>query len=156
MTKPKKPEDKLKVGRKTAYKKEYCKLAYKLALLGLTDIEMAGVFEVSEQTFNNWKVKHPELFESIKEGKDIADVDVAVSLRQRALGYSHEDVDIRVVDGRIVKTKIIKHYPPDTAAAIFYLKNRQKLHWRDKQEIGVTDNDGNDVVLFRMPENNRD
>jgi hypothetical protein len=27
-----------------------------------------------------------------------------------------------------------ERYPPDTAAAIFWLKNRQPKHWRDKVE----------------------
>lgn len=156
MTKRKDPKDKLKAGRKTAYKKEFCKMAYKLSLLGLSDKQMAEVFGVSEQTFNSWKAKHPEFLVSIKEGKDIADAEVVATLRQRAMGWSHEDVDIKVVDGRIVKTPLVKHYPPDTAAAIFWLKNRQKLNWRDKQEIGVTDSEGNDVVIFKMPDNGRE
>jgi hypothetical protein len=51
-------------------------------------------------------------------------------------------VDIRVVGGDIVQTPIRKFYPPDTTAAIFWLKNRAPAQWRDKQEIehsgGVT------------------
>ena len=73
--------------------------------------------------------------------------EVSASLYQRALGYSHDDVDIKVVRGKIVKTKIRKHYPPDTTAAIFWLKNRQKHNWRDKQEHGFTDLDGKDILL---------
>ena len=34
----------------------------------------------------------------------------------------------------------IKHYPPDTTAAIFWLKNRQKDNWRDKQEVDTNVN----------------
>ena len=29
----------------------------------------------------------------------------------------------------------IEHYPPDTTAAIFWLKNRQPGKWRDKKEV---------------------
>lgn len=29
----------------------------------------------------------------------------------------------------------IEHYPPDTTAAIFWLKNRQPAKWRDKKEV---------------------
>ena len=28
-----------------------------------------------------------------------------------------------------------EHYPPDTTACIFWLKNRQKAAWRDRQEV---------------------
>lgn len=33
----------------------------------------------------------------------------------------------------------IKHYPPDTVAGIFWLKNRQPDKWREKQEIAIED-----------------
>ncbi|MDR8011858.1 terminase, partial [Escherichia coli] len=48
------------------------------------------------------------------------------------------DIDIRVIENRIVETPLEKYYPPDTTAAIFWLKNRQKDKWRDKQEVEHT------------------
>ena len=77
---------------------------------------------------------------SLKVGKDIPDQNVERSLYQRAIGYSHPDVDIRVVDGDVVQTEIVKHYPPDTTAAIFWLKNRKPKDWRDKQEVELNVN----------------
>lgn len=144
-----------KAGRPTDYKPEYCEQTTKLCKLGATDAELGDFFDVEESTINNWKLKHPEFMESIKKGKDLADANVADSLHQRATGYSHADIDIRVVDGKIVETDIIKHYPPETAAAIFWLKNRQKKKWRDKIEHGLTDADGNDVVIFELPNDGR-
>jgi hypothetical protein len=135
-------------GRPTKYDQKYCNMCYQLSLLGLTELQMAVSLGVSEKTFNNWKNNHPGLLQAIKAGKEIADGQVAASLYQRALGYSHKDVDIKVIDGRIVKTELIKHYPPDATSAIFWLKNRQKEQWRDKQEIGLTDKEGNDTVTF--------
>lgn len=132
-------------GRPTKYKPEYAEQARKLCLLGHTDVELAQFFEVSEDTINEWKKTYEEFSESIKKGKEFADVDVAESLYHRALGYSHPEVDIKIYAGEIIKTPIIKHYPPDTTAAIFWLKNRQKGKWRDKQELGLTDGEGKDV-----------
>lgn len=43
--------------------------------------------------------------------------DVLEALYKRAMGYSHKAVDIKVVNGEIVETEYIKHYPPDRAAA---------------------------------------
>ena len=37
--------------------------------------------------------------------------------------------------GQVTLTPIIKHYPPDTTAAIFWLKNRKTDQWRDKQDV---------------------
>ncbi len=90
--------------------------ACKLCKLGLTDKEIAKFFEVSEQTLNAWKQQHPEFLESLKGGKTLADAEVASKLFHRATGYEHPDTDIRVVNGVIVETPLIKHYPPDTTA----------------------------------------
>lgn len=108
--------------------------AYKLCLLGATDKELADFFGVAESTLNKWKVDYPEFSEALNRGKVEADARVAQSLYHRALGYEHPDTDIRVVNGEIVITPTIKRYPPDTAAAIFWLKNRQRGKWRDKIE----------------------
>jgi len=110
-------------GRPTAYKPEYNEQVYKLCLLGATDTEIADFFDIAESTLNNWKIEYPEFMESIKSGKHKADSTVAESLYKRANGYEHEDVDIKMYDGNIIETKLIKHYPPDTTAAIFQLMN---------------------------------
>lgn len=108
--------------------------AYKLCLLGATDKELADFFGVAESTLNKWKIDYPEFSEALNRGKVDADARVAQSLYHRALGYEHPDTDIRVVNGEVVITPTIKRYPPDTAAAIFWLKNRQRGKWRDKIE----------------------
>jgi hypothetical protein len=128
---------KAKEGRPSKYKPEFRIQVEKLCKLGATDKELADFFEVTESTLNLWKKDHPEFSESIKMGKVEADANVAHSLYHRATGYSHPDTDIRVCDGMIVQTPLIKHYPPDPTAAIFWLKNRQSKKWRDKQELEV-------------------
>lgn len=143
-------------GRPTKYLPIYNKQAYKLCLLGATDIELADFFEVDEATVNRWKLEFPQFCVSIKKGKEIADAEVANKLYRRATGYSHPEVDIKMYEGGIITTKLTKHYPPDTTAAIFWLKNRKKDKWRDKQEVGLTDKDGNDMVhIFQLPDNGR-
>jgi len=122
-------------GRPTLYKPEYDKQVYKLCLLGATDAELADFFNVTEQTINNWKHKQPSFFESLKRGKTYADANVACSLYQRAIGYSHPDTDIKCFKGEIIQTEIIKHYPPDTGAAFIWLKNRNPSKWKDKIEL---------------------
>ncbi|NMX39371.1 terminase [Pseudomonas veronii] len=129
-------------GRPTAYKPEYAEQAKKLCALGATDAEMANFFSVAISTINLWKIKHPEFSESLNLGKEVADKRVVEALYQRAMGFSHEDTDIRVVDGAIMETPMIKHYPPDTTAAIFWLKNRRPDEWRDKVDLAHGGTDG--------------
>ena len=119
-------------GRPTLYKEEYAEQARKLCLLGSTDMELADFFSVSVDTINEWKKVHEEFSASIKSGKHQADANVADRLYQRALGYEHPEVDIRVIDHQVVQTPITKIYAPDPAAAIFWLKNRQRGKWRDR------------------------
>lgn len=122
-------------GRPSDYKPEYDEQAKKLCRLGATDSDLADFFEVTEQTINNWKTSYPEFFESIKKGKLTADMEVADRLYQRALGFEHDSEEIKVADGEVIRVPIRKIYPPDSTAAIFWLKNRRSKDWRDKQEV---------------------
>lgn len=136
-----------KVGRPSKFKEEYANQAYKLCLLGSTDKDMANFFDTSEQTINQWKKDYPEFLESIKRGKEIADATVAEKLYHRAIGYEHEDIQFATFQGEITDREIyIKHYAPDPTAAIFWLKNRQRDKWRDKQEIESTNTNINTDV----------
>lgn len=122
-------------GRPTKYDDIDLKLVERLCKLGLTDKQLAEALNISEATLNNWKLEHPKFLESIKEGKVIADANVAAKLYDRACGYSHKEDKIFQYEGQPLIVPTIKHYPPDTAAAFIWLKNRQPEIWRDKQEI---------------------
>jgi hypothetical protein len=119
-------------------------------LLGATDEEMAAFFSVATSTFYLWQRKHPEFRQALKEGKLVADATVAESLYKRALGYSHKAVKI-VADAKTGTEHIVpytEHYPPDTTAAIFWLKNRRRADWRDARTVG-----GDDKTPFQIEVN---
>jgi len=132
-------------GRPTKYKPEYAEQTAKLCALGATDAQLADFFEVSISTINLWKVKHPEFSESVSVPKEIADSRVEQSLYRRAMGYEHDEVDIRVVGGEIVETPIRKYYPPDSTAMIFWLKNRKSAEWREMKAVELTGAGGGPV-----------
>lgn len=142
MTARKKPEDKEQQGRPTAYDPKYGPLVTRALRLknDMTDVDLATLLDVSVSSINVWKRKYPDFKQAIKDGKDGADEKVAQSLYARALGYSHPDVALHVLKDEhgtqyIQKTPIIKRYPPDTVAALFWLKNRHGQQWREKQDI---------------------
>lgn len=122
------------VGRPTAFLERYCDEARKLCLLGATDSDLADFFDVSEQTINSWKATYPEFLESIKKGKILADATVADRLYKRATGYEHDAVKIFNAEGKPLIVPYTERYAPDTTAAIFWLKNRQRDKWRDKHD----------------------
>jgi len=132
----------MSAGRPTDYKPEFAQEALEQCAQGATDQELADYFGVSIRSLYRWKNTQPEFRQALKAAKEQADDRVERSLFERATGYERDEVDIRVVGGEIVQTPIRKFYPPDTTAAIFWLKNRAPAQWRDKQEIehsgGVT------------------
>jgi hypothetical protein len=121
-------------GRPSKYKKIDLEQLKKLAALGLTDKQMAHVFGITEKTFNTYK-KHKEFLQSLKDGKKISDSRVIKSLYERATGYEHPEDKIFNHNGTSLVVPTTKHYPPDTTAAIFWLKNRKPEDWKDKQTI---------------------
>lgn len=135
-------------GRPSSYRPEYAELAYKFALLGITDERLAEFFDIVPQTLYNWKEAHPEFLEALTRGKEEADANVAKSFYHRALGYSHEAVKIFNNDGQPMVVPYTEHYPPDTGACLSWLKNRQPKLWRDR--IEHTGADGGPITLEAM------
>ncbi len=120
-------------GRPTDYRKVYDEQARKLCLLGATHEELANFFGVTTVTFYAWLKKHKDFLNAIRAGKEFADANVASRLYERAMGYSHQAVKI-VADAKTGAEHIVpytENYPPDTAACIFWMKNRRKDKWRD-------------------------
>lgn len=117
---------------------------------GLTDEQIAGNMGINVRTLYNWKKKSIPIFQALKIGKEVADIEVENALRKKALGFREKEQTvsarktveyengkrIREVTEPIV-TEIEKYYPPDTTAQIFWLKNRKPEQWRDKQEQKV-------------------
>lgn len=125
-------------GRPSKFKPEFCEQAAKLCTLGATDAQLADFFKVAVSTIGLWKVEHKAFADAIRVPKARADARIEQSLYRRAMGYEHDETDIRVVGNRLVKTPIRRHYPPDTTAMIFWLKNRKPAAWRDKQDVEHT------------------
>jgi hypothetical protein len=123
------------MARPSKFKPEFTAQAEKLCKLGATDIEIADFFEIEVRTLYRWKADNDEFCQALKAGKTEADDRVERSLFARANGYEHDEVDIRVILNEVVQTPVRKFYPPDTTAAIFWLKNRRPEQWRETKAI---------------------
>lgn len=133
-------------GQPTKYKTEYNDQVEKLCKLGATDKEIADFFNVCEATVNNWKIVEPQFLESIKRGKIVADMNIANSLYNRAMGYEHPEEKVFCTNGDVTKVNTIKHYPPDTAAIMAWLNNRRPQDYRSKQYV-ESENTNNNIDL---------
>lgn len=117
---------------------------------GLTDEQIAGNMGINVRTLYNWKKKSILIFQSLKVGKEVADIEVENALRKKALGFreTEQAVSTRKIveyeNGKRARevtepvvTEVERYFPPDTTAAIFWLKNRKPEQWRDKREEKV-------------------
>lgn len=87
---------------------------------GLTNEQIAHNMGIALSTLKVWKGKFSAISASLKKGKEVVDYEVENALLKKAL------------DG-------------DTAAMIFWLKNRRKKKWMDKPADSA-ENGGNEPV----------
>lgn len=139
------------MARKSQYKSEYDEQARKFCLLGADDKRVAELLGFSLSTIDKWKKKYPSFLRALKDGKAVADAEVADSLYQRAKGFRWtEQQAIKVKEVTYENGKRVREIetvqvvptervaPPDTTAGIFWLKNRERENWRDKHEYDHT------------------
>ena len=125
-------------GRPLKYDKKYNEQARKLCLMGYTDKQLAGFFEVAESTINKWKLDHAGFSESLKAGKEMADAEVTASLFEKAIGYSCTETRTATHEGLITDEKeYTKNYPPCPISIKYWLNNRQPERWREKVEDSI-------------------
>lgn len=127
-----------KVGRPPIYNDKVKEKLIEMSKQGKTEKQMAEIIGVSDSCLLKWKKKHTELVWALRENKQLADELVEASLYMRACGYEHEAVKIFMnKDGETIEHKYVEQYPPDTAAAALWLKNRKPDVWRDKTEVDI-------------------
>ena len=101
---------------------------------------------IGRQRLYTWFKRFPEIKQAVKEGRRKELVDHEDALKKAGLGYTitlKKPMKLReekqkAGEGKIVTERIQYveeevYYPPNVAALIFYLKNRDPEHWRDKR-----------------------
>ena len=136
-------------GRPTLFRDEYIEQARKLAQRGLTDVEVADFFDVTVRTIYRWKGESDEFCHALRAGKEIADERIENSIFMRAAGFEHDAVKIFMPAGATepVYAEYKEYVPPDTNAAIFWLKNRKGDVWRDKVQSELSGPGGGPIPL---------
>jgi hypothetical protein len=121
-------------GRPTKLEDRMIEQVFEMALLGLTDVQMAKVLGIAESTFYDYKANKEGFSEALTRGKEEADGKVAKAMYKRALGLTITE-DALTRDGEVVQLK--KELPPDTAAAKHWLSNRQRALWANNGETTI-------------------
>lgn len=108
----------------------------------LTEGQIAKKLGVSTASFENYKLKYPELVECLNSGRELLIEELKDSLKKKAKGFHYTETKktIREIDGH--KTQLIEQFdrysPPDTGAIHLLLKNLDDT-WRndDKQTMDL-------------------
>lgn len=111
------------------------------------DEEIAQFLDISIQTLNTWKQKHPSFLESLTHAKNFIDNRVVESLANRAFGYTKNETKVFCHEGCIITEDIKVEVEPNVMAQIFWLKNRQRKEWKDRHDTEVTVKDADKMAL---------
>ncbi|MXQ53166.1 helix-turn-helix domain-containing protein [Shimazuella alba] len=111
---------------------------------GLTDEQIAYNMGIRRETLYDWKKRFPNISKALKESKEIADRNVENALYKRALGYKYYEQTV-TNKGEVVDVEKYEH--PNTTAIIYWLKNRKRKTWKDKQEIEHSGDTGLNIQI---------
>ena len=121
---------------------------------GLTDEQISRRIGISRSTLAEWKKRYPDISDTLKKSKEVADAIVEDSLFKRAVGYRYDEVTYERVKNAAtgefeqVETKrVTKEVQPDVGAQIFWLKNRKPDKWKDRID-GTLNVEGNKKDLL--------
>lgn len=117
-------------GRPGMYKPEYDARATDMALMGLTNMEIAERLKVEPASIEHWSATIPSFASALYEGREGADEKVVAAVFNAAKGYKHPDVHVSSYQGTVTLTPVTKHYPPQEGAYRMWLHNRQSDRWK--------------------------
>ena len=106
---------------------------------GLTDEQISEKMGINRRTLTDWKSKYGPISLTLKRGKEVVDRQVENALLKRALGYEYEEVKEKF-EGNVMTERTVtkKEVIPDVTAQIFWLKNRKRETWADRQNIEIS------------------
>jgi hypothetical protein len=122
-------------GMKSRYKPGYARVARKAFEQGCTLLQVADMLGCSEPTMYAWRLKYPQFARAFVLGKDAAAERVERSLYERAIGYSFNAEKAVITRNGQEMLRWREHIPPDTAAALAYLRNMRPDRWRDRSSV---------------------
>lgn len=120
--------------------------------LGWTDEQLIAFIGIAESTFYDWKKKHSEFSEALKDGKEYADTQIQNAMYERAIGIEKvvykgvlaKKVTYNSSGKRIKEEQEVKmvpetiFVPPDPRCLMFWMTNRTPEDWKQKQQTELS------------------
>lgn len=111
----------------------------------LTEGQIAAKLGISVASFENYKIKYPELIACLKKGKEVLIDDLKTSLKKKAKGFYYTETKRTFIEddqgnrvGAVKVETVEKYAAPDTGAIHLLLKNLDP-EWRndDKATLDI-------------------
>jgi hypothetical protein len=124
------------------FKDELCGQAEALAMLGLTNKEIAPILKVHEATIDQWEKRYENFRKALEKGRWGSLAEVGKSLYKRAIGYDHPDGYIVKIDPvtkeRTMVPTTLTHKPGDVPAQKYIISSLLGKQWTERSETQVT------------------
>lgn len=88
-------------------------------------------FSYVEDVYITEKMDSEEREEYVSDSMELFDLENPNATKEQRWAYMNSLPNVK----KILAKSVVKTVAPDTTAAIFWLKNRNPSHWRDKQNI---------------------
>ncbi|MEM8975213.1 MAG: hypothetical protein AAGD43_24390 [Pseudomonadota bacterium] len=133
---------------KQKYSRQMTEIArrYILSGSGHGTTALADVLGVSPRTIRRWKAEHKEFRDAIEIARDEAVEILERTAMELATGYVYDDVDVRAVDGVIVKTQVRRQRAPDGPMVRYLLENYAPEAFSSQQRVQLSGDKANPVV----------
>jgi len=122
------------------------RMVFQLRLLGAGMPLIANALNVTEDTIKAWIEKYPHFGVAYHRGAELADARVAESLYHRAVGYSHAAVKHFCTNGIVTEVRYTRHFPPDPHCGTFWLTNRRRDAWKNRQATELSGANGEPLI----------
>ena len=135
-------------GRPSLYQVKYADIARRMCEQGATNADLADQFGVSLPTIALWQVEKKEFFLACQAGAETAAPRVERALFERAMGYTYDREEIKVIDGQVVRVPVREHVPPDYNSMRLWLCNRAPDRWKDVSQLGIGVDEKNPLAAW--------
>lgn len=134
---------------KQKYSRQICEIArrYVLSGSGHGTTALADMLGVSPRTIRRWKAEHKEFRDAIEIAREEAVEILQRTAMELATGYVYDDIDVRAVNGAIVKTPIRRRRAPDGPMLRYLLENYAPDSFSSRQNVRLSGDAGDPVFI---------
>jgi hypothetical protein len=150
-TRPPRSNGKHAGGRPTKYNPELYKTLPDMFKDGQSIVEVCVELGISISTYYNWEDEYPEFLEASTRGKLVSRAWWERMGRENLYDESEYDAEARVSTNKKFNDRL---WSKNVGCRFKKSSDPRLFDWTDKQEVGVTDKDGNDrsfTVTFTKP-----